>query len=110
MTNKVHWLIRGYDSTTMIYERKLDAGQITEDQVKSLLKALTAKAGLTFDEIVGAYAKRRTKIANDLLLVQRDGPHPRFTCGSNPHFIGVIADTDPRTGRSIPRRVSHVPV
>jgi len=54
----------------LIYERKLDLGPITEDQLKSLLKALAAKAGLTVDEIVGAYAKRRTTIANDLVLGQ----------------------------------------
>jgi hypothetical protein len=55
-----------------------------------LLKALAAKAGLGFDEIVGAYAKRRTKIANNLLEVQREGPHAIFMCGSNPHFIASI--------------------
>jgi hypothetical protein len=51
---------------------------------------LTAKAGLSFDEIVGACAKRRTKIANEHLQVQRDGPYPVFMCGSNPHFIASI--------------------
>lgn len=48
--------------------------------------ALAAKAGLTFDEIVSAYAKRRTRIANCLLDVSRDGPEQRFLCGANPHF------------------------
>ena len=84
------WLIRGYDGATTIYEKKIDAEQITEELVKSLLMALAAKAGLTFDEIVGAYAKKRTKIANDLLQVQREGPHTMFTCGSNPHFIASL--------------------
>jgi hypothetical protein len=71
---KKYWLIQGYDSLTLIYEKRVACGQLTDEQVKALLKALVAKAGLTFDEIIGAYAKRRTKIANDLLLVQRDGP------------------------------------
>jgi hypothetical protein len=89
---KLHWLIRGFDSTTKIYERRVDAGQITEIQVKALLRALTAKAGLSNDEIVGAYASRRTKIANDLLRVERDGPQAIFSCGTNPYFVASIRE------------------
>jgi hypothetical protein len=87
---RLHWLIRGYDSTTMIYEKTVDAGQITQIQMTALLKALAAKAGLTDDEIVGAYATRRTKIANDLLRVQREGPQVTFSCGSSPYFVASI--------------------
>ena len=46
-------------------ERKVPIGSITERQLEALLKALAAKAGLENDEIVGAYARRRTKIANE---------------------------------------------
>jgi hypothetical protein len=93
---KRQWLIRGYDSADMIYEKRVDAGQFTEDQIRALLKTLAAKAGLEFDEIVGAYAKRRTRIANNLLQVQREGPHSIFMCGSNPHFIASIVFRDSR--------------
>jgi hypothetical protein len=89
--NKPYWLIRGFDSTRMIYERRVGVGQITQDQIKALLKALAAKAGLTCDEIAGAYATRRTTIANDLLQVHKDGPHPTFSCGSNPFFVASIS-------------------
>ena len=82
-----YWLIEGFDSTTKIYERKVNIGQLTADQAKSLLRVLTAKAGLTFDEIVGAYAKRKTRIANDHLHVHHERPYPVFWCGDNPHFI-----------------------
>ena len=82
-----YWLIEGFDGTSKIYERKARVGQLTIDQAKDLLRALTAKAGLTFDEMVGAYATRRTRIANDHLHVHRDGPFPVFSCGQNPHFI-----------------------
>ena len=54
------------------------------------MKALTAKAGLSYDEIVGAYAKKRTKISNELLLVKKDGPYQVYTCGSNPYFIARV--------------------
>jgi len=95
---KKQWRIRGYDSTTPIYERRVDSGQLTERQLRALLMALTAKAGLTFDEIVGAYATRRSKIANDFLHVHRDGPFPRFMCGDNPYFIADIVDADDQGG------------
>ena len=85
--NGFYWLIEGFDGTTKIYEKRVDAGQFTTDQAKPLLRALVAKAGLTFDEIIGAYAKRRTRIANAHLEVRKDGPYPVFYCGSNPHFV-----------------------
>ena len=83
---KTHWLIQGYDSQTKFYERRVNVGQLTDKQVEAMLMALAAKAGLTFDEIVGAYAKKRTKIANGLLVVSREGANQRFVCGENPFF------------------------
>jgi len=88
------WKIEGYDSLTKIYEKEFKAGCITEKQIQAVLQSLVAKAGLDFDEIVGAYAKRGTNIANDLLLVQRDGPYPRFMCGDNPYFTARVIDKD----------------
>jgi hypothetical protein len=82
-----HWLIQGFSGTSKIYERRIDIGQLTIDQAKALIRPLTAKASLTFDEIVGAYATRKTRIANDHLQVDKEGPHPVFWCGDNPHFI-----------------------
>ena len=52
-----------------------------------MLKALAAKAGLQYEEMVGAYARRNSKISNDLLVVKRDGLDPVYTCGESPHFI-----------------------
>jgi hypothetical protein len=82
-----YWLIQGFDSATKIYERRVDIGQLSTDQAKALLRALAAKAGLTLDEIVGAYARRKTPMANGHLHVHKDGPYPVFWCGGNPHFI-----------------------
>lgn len=82
-----YWLVEGFDSTAKIYERRVNIGVLTTDQAKAPVRALVAKAGLTFDEIVGAYARRKTRIANHHLDVQRDGPYPMFCCGDNPHFI-----------------------
>ena len=69
---------------------KVGIGQFTSDQIDYLLKALAAKAGLTYSEIVGAYATRRTKIANDLLAVHAD--YPMVMCGTNPYFTATIVD------------------
>lgn len=87
------WRIEGYKGTKKIYERNLRLGCFTDKQIRSLLKVLTAKAGLEFDEIVGAYAKRKTKIANDLLLVQVIDMNKGFTCGDNPFFTARVLNT-----------------
>ena len=79
-------MIEGYESQTQIYRRKIPIGSFTERQLEALLKALAAKAGLENDEIVGAYAKRRTKIANDLLEVTKETSTFMYSCGLNPYF------------------------
>src|SRR5205807_5901444 len=70
-----YWHIEGYDSQDKIYDRKVKLGYFSHKQIQALLKALAAKAGLNFDEIVGAYTKKGTKIANDLLSIHKDRPH-----------------------------------
>lgn len=85
-----YWEIIGYQGTEKIFERKIKFGCYTENQMKHLLKALAAKTGLETDEIVGAYAKRGTKDANDLLEVQRDPKRATLTCGINPHFVARV--------------------
>ncbi len=60
--------------------------------MKQLLMALAAKAGLEFNEIVGAYATRKTKIANDLLTVYKDSVYPTLWCGHQPCFAASVVD------------------
>lgn len=84
------WRIEGFDSLDLIYQKDVPVGVLGEKQVQQLLKALVAKAGLDFNEIVGAYAKRGTKLSNNLLSVRRDGPDPTFSCGENPYFTASI--------------------
>jgi hypothetical protein len=91
---KHQWLIRGFDGLTKIFETKVSLGQVTDDQMKQMLRALTDKAGLEYHEIVGAYAKRGTKIANNLLTVQRDSTTATFSCGDNIHFSASVIDED----------------
>ena len=90
--SKRYWRIRGYESTKKIFDKTLSIGQFNGKQIEDCLKALAAKAGLNFDEIIGAYTKRRTKIANGLLDVQWDAKYSTWTCGSNPYFMAAIVD------------------
>lgn len=85
-----YWHIVGYDSTEKIFEKKVKFGCYSDNQIEQLLMALVARAGLDFEEIAGAYAKRGTKFANDLLHVQRDGLHATIMCGTNPHFTATV--------------------
>lgn len=97
--SKRYWLIQGHDGVATTFKTKVGIGQFTSDQIRDLLKALTAKMGLTCDEIVGAYAKRGTKIANDHLAVHHD--FPTYMCGSNPFFTASIVD---ESGKIISKR------
>ncbi|MGH7204845.1 MAG: hypothetical protein ACREI2_01405 [Nitrospiraceae bacterium] len=90
----LYWHIEGYDSLNKIYERKVKVGYFSQNQIQALLMALAAKAGLSFNEIVGAYAKKGTKIANELLSIQKDGPYSIYSCGDNPHFIARVIRED----------------
>ncbi len=85
------WHIEGYEGLTKIYDRKLSIGYFSEAQLKSLLMALTAKAGLNMDEVVGAYVRKNSKIHNNLLVVKR-GFRAEFSCGENPYFIARAVD------------------
>ena len=93
MTEKL-WEIRGYDSMEQIFEIHVPVDCFSEKRIQELLKALAARAGLEFNEIVGAYAKRNSALANDLLKVNKDEHHQQYACGSNPHFIARIVSTE----------------
>jgi hypothetical protein len=91
---RLYWLIRGYDGSKLFFERSVGLGQFTESQMGHLLMALAAKAGLSYNEIIGAYATRRTKIANSLLTVHKDSTRPTLWCGHSPHFVASVVDED----------------
>jgi hypothetical protein len=88
--SKRYWLIQGHNGFKTIFESKVGIGQFTAAQIQDLLKALTAKMALTCEEIIGAYAKRGTKTANDHLAIHHD--FPTYMSGSNPVFTASIVD------------------
>jgi hypothetical protein len=93
-----YWIIQGYDlDGETIFKKKVELGQFTDDQIQHLLKALTAKDGLSYGEIVGAYAKRKTKIANELLTVLtvlKDPTSHSYSCGSGLMFTARVVGED----------------
>jgi len=69
------WQIVGYRSTERIFETKIKKGCLSDAKIEELLRALTAEAGFAgfeCEEIVGAYAKRGSRVSNELLHVQWD--------------------------------------
>ena len=90
---KTYWRIVGYQSTKKIFETDLPYGLFTDRQMSNVLRVLTAKAGLTFDEIIDSYVGRHTKRYRSELEVQVQGK-PKFclTCGSNPYFVASVID------------------
>ena len=89
-----YWRIEGFDGLEKIYQEDLRCGLITENQLQSLLKALVANASLNYSEIVGAYVRKNTKRANELLLVTYYKPEPKYSCGENPFFTARVVDLD----------------
>ena len=85
-----YWEITGYRSLKKIYEKRVKYGCFSDAQIERVLMALAAKAGLNYDEIIGAYAKKGTKISNELLHVQPDWNHGSITCGINPYFTARV--------------------
>jgi hypothetical protein len=87
-----YWRIRDYKSLEEFFDTMIPLGSITAEQIKELLKCLAAKDGLTYNEIIGGYVKRKAKLANVHLDVQKNGPYPEYSCGACPTFIAIVVD------------------
>jgi hypothetical protein len=93
------WRIRGYDSTTEIFDQSVPIGQMTESNMKELLRALVAR-DLSPREVIGAYAKRGARISNSLLEIRKENQleqekrRTNYTCGHNPHYIATTTICD----------------
>jgi hypothetical protein len=89
---KRFWRIRGYKRFDTIVDITIPVGIMTEARVKELLKCFAAKEGLSYEEIVGAYVKRNTRRAHELLEVRKNGPYPEYDCGNDPSFVAIVVD------------------
>ena len=88
----MYWKIEGYDGTNLIYEKHVLQGRLPVRRIEDALKCLVARQGkLSEEEILGAYAKRRTIIANDLLEVRKNNSTRRliYVCGTTPQIVAT---------------------
>jgi hypothetical protein len=102
-----YWRIIGYRGLTEIFfDTRISVGLLSEGALADLLRCLTAKAGLNYEQIVGAYVRRGTKGANALLKITRNGRTPQFTCGKNPRFAAAMVDESSQriSPHNVPRR------
>jgi hypothetical protein len=85
-----YWHIEGHEGTRKIFDRQVQYSYFSETQIKALLMALAAKEGLTYIEILNAYASPKAPTKNKLLHVHRSfGPRPTYTCGDDPWFLAT---------------------
>jgi hypothetical protein len=89
---KRYWRIKGYNSLDPIFDKTIPVGCITTSQLMELLKCLAAKEGLSYNEIIGGYVKRKTRLANIHLDVHKETTYPAYMCGTDPHFIAFVVD------------------
>jgi len=87
------WRIRGYDSLTPIFDQSIPVGQMTERNMKELLRALVAR-DLLPHELIGAYAKPGTNRYLVFLEIQKETQHEErrtlYSCGDNPYYTADV--------------------
>lgn len=85
---KFEWVIEGWDSTQLLWSKRVPSHYFSERQMEEVLKYLCAKYGLTNEEILSSFSRKNCDIHQQFLLVQRSsGSRFAMTCGDNPYFI-----------------------
>jgi len=90
---KRYWRITGHKGYDALFDERIPAGCITENQLQELLKCLTATAaGLSNKEISGAYVKHKTRRAHKILDFHSSGGFSYF-CTTDPvTFCATFVD------------------
>ncbi len=89
---KRYWRIKGYKRLDTIMDLTIPCGSLTESKLQEMLRCFAAKEALSYEEIVGAYVKRKTKFAHEILHVQKNDPYPEYNCGNDPSFVAIVVD------------------
>jgi len=79
MRQKHVWVIERYDRLKVIAQYTIPSGQITEENLKHLLRTLAAKHELDDEEIIPCFLKRNTKKYWDYLEVKHDSKAKYYT-------------------------------
>jgi hypothetical protein len=90
------WVVECYDSTELLYKVAIPESHITDDMLKSALRILAAKAGLTPGEILAAHKRRDRPNSQSLLEVTRSNEPFSYMCGSNPYVIACLKEVNMR--------------
>jgi hypothetical protein len=98
---KRFWRIHGRRNFETIFDQCVSVGALSDGQLQQLLMCCVAKEALSYEEIIGAYVKRGTRLAHSVLRVQRNGPYQEYYCTiSDVWFDAVIVDEN---GDRVPR-------
>ena len=89
---KRYWNIVGYKKFDQIFDVTIPIDCLSDRQLKDLLKCLAAKADSSFEDIVGAYVQRKTKLAHDFLEPKSTAPTLGYMCGYDTQFVARLVD------------------
>lgn len=73
MKKKYVWVVEKYDGLKIVAQYTIPSGQITEENLKHLMRTLAAKHELTDEEIIPCFLKKNTKKYWDYLEVKHGG-------------------------------------
>ena len=92
MKKKLVWDITLYSSDKVLFSTEIPHGCTTDTMVANLLKALVAKAGLSYEDICDCYTKSNTRKHAIHLDVRTESNKKRFimSCGLNPYAVAVV--------------------
>jgi hypothetical protein len=92
LAEAVWWRVRGFRGPKSFYDYCIPFGAITEEEIQNLLRCMTAKANLSYDEIISAHSKQNTRWCNSLLDVRKIGHYSEYECGTDPRFTAIPVD------------------
>ena len=92
MKKKLMWEITLYSIDKVLFSTVIPHGCTTDTMIANLLKALVAKAGLTYEDICDCYTKSNTRRHTIHLDVSTESNKTRFimSCGLNPYAAAVV--------------------
>ena len=93
--NKRFLHIEGFQAQRTIFQTRVELAQLTEGDIKGLLRALAAKPpSLSYDQIVREYAQGRNNSPTHLLPLEEGAPSFAHGCGDNPVFTACVVDAE----------------
>jgi len=89
---KRYWRIQCLSGLSQISEVVIPSGNITDQQLDSLLQTLASKHGLSDDEIALCFYRKNCKKYSSLLEVRYDQANRTRECGQNPYCTASLVD------------------